>query len=255
MTEQEDSMRLRVRSAFRRGLATYEKEASIQRYMAQKLIRTIEDAAGSRRYGTIFEPGCGSGVLTRRLRRAFSCERLIVSDLLPDCAAFHGDFATTFLAGDIEKMRLPRADLIASNALLQWVKDRPTLFLRFRDALYENGILAFSTFAPGNLSEIVALTGVSLPYDSLETTRGRLETAGFEVLAASESAEQMLFDTPADVLRHLKKTGVTGVAPVERWGKTKFAAVCRDYTEKFSAASGRVTLTYRPQWFAARRLS
>ena len=73
-----------------------------------------------------------------------------------------------------------------------------------------------------------------------------LEANGFEVLAAREELLTPEFDSPLDVLKSLKATGVTAVSPAEPWSRRRLAAFSEAYTGNFRLPNGKVPLTYHP---------
>lgn len=236
-----------VRRRFSRSLATYNSSAVVQREMAELLLDLFTTATLERQFAEITELGCGAGILTDRLAERFDFARLTLIDLVPECAEFHhGRPNTRFLTGDIEAIDLPESDLFLSNAVFQWASAPGKLFARIAERLHAGGFLAFTTFGPETLREVSALTGNGLPYRTGTELVGLLESNGFDVLAAREELQTQEFDSPLDVLKSLKATGVTAVAPAEPWSRRKLAAFSEAYAGNFRLPGGKFPLTYHP---------
>ena len=114
------------------------------------------------------------------------------------------------------------------------------------EKLNRGGYLAFTTFGPETLREVSALTGGGLAYRTAKELNVLLEANGFEVLAAREELLTPEFDSPLDVLKSLKATGVTAVSPAEPWSRRRLAAFSEAYTGNFRLPNGKVPLTYHP---------
>ena len=67
----------------------------------------------------------------------------------------------------------------------------------------------------------------------------------------SDYLSTLHFPTPADVLRHLKRTGVNGLSR-RKWTRKDLSDFCRTYSELFGTAGG-CTLTYHPVFVLARK--
>lgn len=243
-----------IRTRFARNLESYAAEAAIQREMARNLLDQLHLALGKREFETIAEIGCGTGILTDLLEERFDFAQLHLIDLVPECAQFHRNRANAqFHPGDVETMELPHeVDLILSNAVFQWVDDPAMLLRRLATALKPGGILSFTTFGPENCREIAALTGTGLRYYS-SAEWGEFLKPEFELLACSDERYILEFPDPLAVLHHLKSTGVTGVAPTERWNRRKLTEFRHRYREMFSLDNQHVSLTYHPLTLTARR--
>lgn len=167
-------------------------------------------------------------------------------------------------------------DLIAAASVLQWVADPATLFREWADLLRPGGYLLVSVFGPDNLREIRTLSGGGLPApepDAWESILG----PGYELVALQCDTIVERYPTPRAVLAQLRATGVNGLpanahsddktncdasddaafAPYPaRTLRTRagLAAWEAAYRERFSDADGRVTLTWTPVRFLARRV-
>lgn len=243
----------RIITRFSRALDSYDQHASAQQQISQELTLLLAHYTG-RHFRRVLEIGCGTGGFTRRLKESCIIDEWYLNDLCEGChdkiaRLFHGQ-PISFLPGNAEEITFPgRFDLIASASAFQWMK-APGVFLdKLAHMLYPKGILLFNTFAPGNLAEIWQLTGKGLDYPSPECLTGWLEKH-FHLLHLREDKIVLPFDTPLDVLRHLKNTGVTATGD-GTWTRGQQTAFCRDYLERFGTDNNKVTLTYRPLYVLA----
>lgn len=242
-----------IQKRFARRLSTYSDAALVQGRMADRLLAHIGEFSGGRTgFDRIFEFGCGAGTLTGRIVKHFRYREFFINDLVPECEDVTRELSDggQFIPGDIEKIEFPsHADLIISGATLQWVEDIAQVMGKVRRALAPGGIFAFSTFAPGNLAEVRAVSGCGLEYiapDELEEIGRRY----FKPLKCVSETMELEFDTPYDVLHHLRETGVSGLSGVPL-GKGWIERFSREYAERFSR-NGKVTVTYCPVYFAGR---
>ncbi|MDD3885952.1 MAG: methyltransferase domain-containing protein [Victivallaceae bacterium] len=236
-----------IRQRFKRGLATYNRAAVVQLEMAETIIALLREIRPHGRFDRGLELGCGAGLLTDLLEQTFVFDHLELVDLVAECAGFHGHRRNvSFVAGDLETVKLDgRFSLIAANAALQWVEEPATLYARLAAAMSPDGVLAFSSFAPGNLGEINELAGGGLHYSSPDETISQL-TPYFEVIHCFAAERRLEFASPMAVLHHLRNTGVTGVAPGRSWTRHELDEFTSGYRRCFGTPHGGVTLTYRP---------
>ena len=246
--------KIRVQAHFSRSLSTYRQAAQVQSAMADALMAALAEVTPRRDFPRILELGCGDGLLSARIEEQLRYQQLTLVDIVPVCAAYHSQRRNaSFLAGDMEDMALPAADLVMAGAALQWARDLPALLRRIGGVLAPDGMLAFSSFGPENLHEIKALTGRSLAYLSMSELITMLEMANFAVLCAREQHSVMTFSTPLAVLRHLRETGVNGVRAERPWTRQALRNFTERYQEQFSLADGQLPLTYHPLWIVAQK--
>lgn len=248
-----------VCSRFGRSLGTYRRSAVIQRDMALRLVELVGRSGAPARLGRVLEVGAGSAILTSELLASHSVGAYFANDLVPGSREFvmqafeaHPVAEGRFLEGDIECLDpLPRGlDLVVSNATVQWLHDLGGFFERMASSLIPGGLLAFSTFGPGNMREIAALEGVSLRYPApceIEALAG----GSFETLCIEEEELRMEFASPEAVLRHIRETGVNGIAG-RAWTRARYQQFLHRYRTSFPCGGG-VGLTYHPVYCCFRR--
>lgn len=219
-----------IEKRFARSLHRYHTMAVVQRRIADRLSCLIPECDPR----LIVEIGAGSGFLTERLLVRFPEARIIANDI----TSRSGDFLPSeveFVAADGELMDLPSAtDLVASASTLQWFDDLPRFIKRTHKALTPGGVLAVATFGRQNFAEIAG----TLEYYTLEQIERISCEIGFSVCHSEEWIEQMEFETPLEVLRHIKATGVNAVSS-DRWTSGQL----HDFIENYPAPA---TLTFHP---------
>ena len=154
-----------------------------------------------------------------------------------------------FLCGNALKIKLPqKADLVISNAMFQWLDNLEQGVNVISDYMTQDGILAFSTFAPDNFKQIREITGLTLNYKSLEEVENVLKNSEFEILYSVNFRQDLKFNSALEVLAHMKKTGVNSLSE-KVWDIKKIKDFCDKYAQKYPS----VTLTYSPIIVIAKR--
>ena len=240
---------------FRRSAATYAAAATVQRMMAEQVTELISQLAPTAHFGRIFEIGCGAeGGLTGLLAERFSWDELVLNDLVPAGAKWAEILPNCrFLKGNVELLPLPEAlNLTTANAVFQWLHEPEQLLRRIAERTVSGGLLVFSVFGPRNFAEPAALTGAGLHYPEPAVWEAWMRQY-FELEARHEEVLQLCFDSPEEVLRHIRATGVSAPGAGGRWTRGRLQEFCHAYREQFGTADGGVTLTYHPLILAGRR--
>ena len=244
-----------IRRRFAKALTTYPGEAHVQQSIARRMVQLVADYTDPSAHRRVLEVGCGTGLFTRQYVTTFHPGEMWANDLCPEAAGLYADMespAFHFLPGDAEQIGLPdRLSMVVSCSTLQWFESPERFFGRCRAHLDDGGYLIFTTFGRRNMHEVSSATGRSLPYRTADELRKALEAA-FEVTYCDESETTVAFDSPLDVLRHLKMTGVTA-SGAQAWTRRDLAQFCRRYDGGRRTADGRVTLTYHPIYFVTKK--
>lgn len=249
-----------IAERFSKAAATYPKEASVQRQIADKMIRLLTAHITSP-CPQVIEFGCGTGIYSRMLLQKIRPEELLLNDLCPDmrhcCEDLLRQKQVSFLAGDAENAPFPAgSSLITSCSALQWFESPERFFERCNALLRHQGYFAFSTFGKKNMEEIRALTGNGLPYRSREELEAALSPY-FDILHSEEELVPLSFGHPMSVLHHLKQTGVNGVraqeaSATQTWTRRDLQLFCERYTRQFAQGTS-VSLTYHPIYIIAKK--
>ncbi len=247
--------RERIRQRFTQALASYDEEAVAQQHVCRRLAGYLRDA-GRTTYERILETGCGTGALTAQLVDLTGNRgaEWVLNDLCPDCrepvSVRLRDENWTYLPGDAETLAFPGTfDLVASASVIQWFRHPAAFIARMTGLLRPGGVLLLNTFGKENLREIQALTGNGLPYPAVSEVGEWAQRAGLETVRLEEETLSLRFASPAGVLRHLKRTGVTGTGS-GRFTRGQMERFCREYAGRY-ACGNEVVLTYQPVYLLA----
>lgn len=231
---------------FHKSLDTYDANAAAQHAIAGHLA-SLALHAGVKPGASLLEIGQGSGMSTVIFDDTLKPAHIDCVDLYqtpaPQIAA-----KADYYVGDGEQWlgtRTEKWDCIISASAIQWFADVRTFFRRASEHLKENGVLACSTFAPGNLSEFDALRPSPMLYRTQEEIDAWLQEI-FSCVETSAAEIRVTFNTPREALMHLRLTGVGGFSSQSLGLPELTAAIPRD-------SRGRYFLTYRPLYIIARK--
>lgn len=244
-----------IECRFRKRVESYDENALTQRLIIDRLCNLLKEYLPYSP-AKVLEIGCGTGLLTERLRNDLtSCKDLFINDLVKEMchkAARRCRIPeNTCLIGDIENLSVPyHFELIASASTFQWFADAGKMFKKLAHHLDGGNFLIFSTFGEDNLKEIKSITGNGLTYLPLEEIK-LLLSPYFDVLHASEDRPVVYFSEPIEILRHIQKTGVNATSATPFWTKGHLQQFARQY-EDF-CINGRYPLTYHPLYLVCKR--
>ena len=217
-----------VKKRFSKSLDTYEDNAFVQKEMGAKLLSLLK----RKDFNSIFEIGCATGLLTKQIKKSLNYNSLTANDIVADAKSYVEDIVTDFICEDIEKVTFDKKyDLIISNACLQWCNDINSTINKLLLALNDNGILAFTLFGEDNLKEIKKLFN----FQNKVCVSAKI---------FKEETIKLYFDTPLDVLKHIKLTGVNAVQE-HKFTKSTLKEFEENYKNLYSE-NGKVYLTYNP---------
>ena len=231
-----------IKQRFKRKLNSYDENARIQKQMAERLIEFIPNDTEEK--SDILEIGCGTGLLTKLAVNKISFSSYTALDIVGECKDFiktiHPEIE--FVSNDIEEYinKTDKTfDLIISNASLQWIENLTDFAEKLFKKLNPDGKLIFSTFGKENFREIYYALGKTLNYYSLK----ELESKLYEYQPTiEEEVRIMAFDTPKEVLKDIRNTGVNALSQ-EVWTKKDLINFEKEYN---AFCLNRPTLTYNP---------
>ncbi len=238
-----------VKSHFEKAMEKYDENAVVQRFLAEILAE--ETSLIRKYYGKILEAGCGTGLLTREIKKKLSFESFTANDLSDKSKKYLDRILSnySFICGNAARINTSQKfDLIISNAMFQWFSNLEDVLNRYRNILNNNGILAFTTFSPENFPELTKITGISLNYKTADELREILEK-NYKILKLETFSKALEFRTPLELLYHLKNTGVNSLGD-KKWEFADVKVFCDSYTKTFE----KVTLTYTPILIIAQKL-
>ncbi len=245
-----------IEKRFNQSAGSYDEHAHVQRQVVQRLRELL---AGHLSGGAfkVLEAGCGTGLLTRELKRWPAVAELWVNDLSKELCSRTAELlevpALCIVPGDIETVELPVGfHLIVSSSVFQWLTAPGETIARLVSRLAPGGWLVFSTFGVRNLQEIRELTGEGLDYPDGATMRSLL-AAGTELLYAEEEEVRLRFSDPVEVLQHLKKTGVNSLPSTNLRTPSALHRFVAAYRDRYSDDDGFCYLTYHPVYYVCRK--
>ncbi len=234
-----------IKFRFKKSIKTYDTSAVIQKEMAGHLIDKVLVYCGDT-FDKIFEFGTGTGFLSKNIQDKISFKEYYANDIIEESEFCIKNIINNakFLPGDIEKIDLnEKFDLVLSNAVMQWIFDIDEFLLKIKSHLNESSYFAFTTFGEQNYREIKNTTGVSLTYLKTETLKEKC-LSDFEIVYFEENTQTLYFDTPLDVLKHIKYSGTNGIKTLN-WTVSKLKSFENFYQKSFSSGN-KVLLTYNP---------
>lgn len=243
----------RIARSFHRHRASYGDHATPQSLFARDLARRLDRASGARHFESVFEFGCGSGHLTRALAARFVIGQLALNDLVAQPLPQDLPCPLRFRTGPVEDAELPaRIDLLASASTIQWLADPAATLARLCARVARGGWLAVSGFGPAQFRELSAQNGAGAPSLMAPEAMARLLPEGWQVADCGQRVLRQWFAEPRDLLHHLRRTGVNGLAR-RGWTRRDLAGFCTDLRAAHGDGTGRVPLSWHPVWLVAHK--
>ena len=237
-----------VKKRFKKSLKTYDENAIVQKKMAKELINLLP----KKEYNKIFEIGCATGILTKEIADRLIFSELYLNDIVEESKKYVQEIykECNFIAGDIENIDLNKKyNLIISNACLQWCSNIEETLSELINALDDGGILAISVFGEDNLKEIKSIFNIGKEISSISSMENFLNTQ--KIIIKKEDKIKIDFETPMEVLKHLKYTGTNAIKEI-KLTKTKLKDFEQKYKENYTQ-NNKVYLTYNPIYIICTR--
>ncbi|WP_295732387.1 pimeloyl-ACP methyl esterase BioG family protein [uncultured Muribaculum sp.] len=238
-----------VASRFRRAIPTYDAHATAQKRIATRLWEMWRKELAGRTPLSIIEAGYGTGMMTRMYAPELKPYRLLLWDLCPTDISL--PVAGEIIAGDAEELiaQLPDAyaEAVVSSSAMQWFNSPAEFIANAARVISKGGQLVISTFGERNMWELAQVTRLPLRYPTLDELCAMIPD-DMRILVASQEEIVTRFDSPQDVLHHLKATGVNGM----RGLSVPLRRIISDYPH--TDDNSGVTLTYHPLYIIAEKL-
>ena len=230
-----------ITDRFSKNFSTYDDNAFVQNIMASNLTKFVP----VNNFNSVFEVGCGTGILTKYIKSFFLYKSYTANDIVNESKKYIKEIIkdVNFVCGDIEQVTIDKKfDLIISNACLQWCNNLNATIIKLVNMLNKNGILAISIFGQQNLCEIKKLLNVSLNYPKITDIINNVDNC--KTVYIGEEIKRIYFDTPIDIIKHFKQTGVNAVASV-KFTKTTLKEFEIKYKKLF-VEDEKCYITYNP---------
>ncbi|RFD20557.1 dethiobiotin synthase [Komagataeibacter melaceti] len=201
----------------------YEQAARVQRIAASELARRIAACHAPDAPLRILETGCGTGFLTRELRRLFPNAHITATDIAPRMLErlahrMPDDSRLTLHHMDAEAPNLTGPfDLICSSLAMQWFGQRAHTLHLLASLLAPGGQMAFATLGADSFRQwrtAYAHAGVPCPmpdYPTLDTLQGEWPACGAGLWHEAE-----IVDVPASPLHFLRELRTIGANHTDR---------------------------------------
>lgn len=199
-------------------------------------------------FPNILELGCGRGGFSGKLAKSLTFNHFIALDLVDFSSDFLGK-NIEFLQFDMENLEMIKNiyqnmsfDLIASNAALQWT-NQAVILPKIAQIAHKNSCLLLGIFGKNNLKEMREFLGIGLEYLSLLDYQ-KILSQDWQILECFGVLETLHFQSPLEVFRHLKNTGVNVYGASFALTKSHL----KSYEKHFQNA-----LTYEPLYILAQK--
>lgn len=207
-----------VSRKFAKASISYDTNAIAQQAAAVRLAAMLA-ATQPKKGGKVLEIGCGTGLFTREY-----------GQLLAPAEATFVDIAPTGPFGIAPEENYHKADAevwmehcddtfdaILSASAIQWFADIPRFMRLCRRHLNPEGVVAISTFLPGNMRELDRLRPSPIIYPRREALEAMMRENFTETRIESEEI-CVEFQSAREMMMHLKHTGVGGSSASARRG-------------------------------------
>jgi len=230
----------RLIQSFSKHVKTYDHYAQIQKSMAERLASLLPDAQPQK----TLEIGCGTGIFTRHLL-AHTSAKLVLNDIAPAMIAHlknHLDLPpdTRFIIGNAERLRFPKVQLIASNAVFQWFQNPEKAIHDLSQCLTMNGKLAFSTFGPQTLQDFREVAEISGPTHLVPGRKWKsmLSKSGLKLIAFHSEMRLIFFPSTRNLMKNLQQIGA---APLRLMNPGQLRRIMKTYDNRFASSQGVYT--------------
>lgn len=234
-----------VARRFGKAEKTYDANADLQHAISDRLFGMATPREGM----DILEVGAGTGRATRRLM-TLRPKSLKVWDLHipPTLEEFGLQTAECDAEAAIATLPDSSVDLIFSASAVQWLNSLPAFVRQAARVLRPGGELVISTFGPATMHEVVSDSGGRRGFHTT-AEMARMMPDTMSIATLTEETTVRTFDTPLDVMRHIRATGVNAID-----GSADSAAALRVIRDYPLDPTGKAPLTYQAIYLKAVRL-
>lgn len=253
---------------FSRSARTYAQGVALHETVADALLAGVV-WPHPKEAGTILEAGCGTGVLTERLRRVYPEATIMAIDAAPNmvrqtAARMEEDPAFAAVTADVREFVAPvRFDLVASSSALHWMTPLKDTMAGLGRCLRPGGRLCAALMIEGTLGELHVTRRHLFPdvapaarlADAREV-KAAVAAAGWQLEQAFERSFFPCYASADEFFRVIHAQGLTGgrVSHGRRLlTRGELDRLTAAYGRAYRDAAGGVYATYRVLFLSARR--
>lgn len=254
-----------VAARFSAASETYHQAATVQQVVAESLSRWFPNLPSS---ACILEIGCGTGLLTRLIRRRYPGLWIDVVDVSARMIAeartrIRFDNRVRWRVADVRSMPVTRLyPLIVSSSSLHWISPLEDGLIKMAALLEPGGQAMFSLMIRGTLGELrkcrLRVAPRKPPAGKLPTrqqVRQALQYAGLTIIEERKEIRRVEYPSAEVLLRHIHDQGLTGgmvsTSPVPL-NRSELSQLARTYQEYYSKGAG-VIASYQVTYFMTRK--
>jgi malonyl-CoA O-methyltransferase len=255
-----------VTARFSAAAGTYHRNAKNQRLAAKQLLALLSFSPAPAR---ILEIGCGTGVLTEKLAKAFPPGRIDAVDVSRAMTVkarkrLAGNRMIRWIVADAtrlpEKIKYP---LIISNCTLHWIAPIKNIIGKLCAMLEPGGILAFAVMTRGTFAELNACRRRTAPrkparvvLPARDEIKKAVARAGLRLKREKTALIRQTFSSPEKLLKQLHDQGLTGGNIPHRQKaltRSELLRLVADYRKRYRSGRG-IYATYRVYYCVAQKI-
>ncbi len=216
---------MRVKQEFSRFASEYKRYNIIQQQVAQKLVASISNAPKN-----ILDIGCGSGTIIKTID--WELENFTALDFSASMLEHHPktDYITCKLADFNDVTTLQQLDInfdrVISASALQWAEDLDRVLHQISQFNAPVSLAIFTCKTFKSIYECADLDPILRCSDEIRTIAKHYFDAKYEIVEYS-----LKFQTPREMFRYIKKSGVSGGRRVLDFKQTK--KLMREYPHDY----------------------
>lgn len=190
---------------FKKNFYTYDENAIIQKQVAINLSEFISKKIKETKFDNGIELGCGTGIFTKEILKKIEIKNIDLNDYYDTENYFSNIKYRNFICKNMSEINFKNYDIVISSSSFQWIDDLESLIKNISKSTEK---LAFSIYLEDNLKEIYNHFKIGLEYKNYKEVLLILKKY-FNNIEYYTEIKSLEFSSPLEVLRHLKRTGVS----------------------------------------------
>lgn len=205
---------------FDKNAKTYDRYNIIQRTVANELVQKT-----NRSPKKIVDLGCGSGVLYNAIN--WQLNEFIAVDKSQQMLDLHPQTNVTKLCVDIQKFDFANYSdhFFFSSSALQWCKDLNAVFKQLQQKDFALALFSANTFKSLH-QKAQTISPIATQQQIIDAAKSCLDTANVEI-----KEYRLKFNSTLDMLRYIKRSGVSGGKKLLSYKQTK--TLLREYDKDY----------------------